>query len=158
MKNRELRKSVLIPARMRIGGAWVDVRIRNVSTRGMMLETQSVPDRGTYLEIARARLSITGRVAWSRNGQCGIQTRDDIDLSGLSGEPAAAKPASPGAPPRSPSVRPARIQDRRDRSRAFGRMMEFAMVVACAAGGVTVLSETAYAQLSGTLEVVQAKL
>lgn len=155
MKEREPRTTVMIPARIRAGGAWIDARIRNVSSRGLMLELRSPLDRGTYLEIARTRLRITGRVVWSDSDRCGIETRDDIDLGSLT-EQVQDKPAATALPMKMAAS--GRIQDKRDRSRALGRLMEFAAIIACTAGGAGFLSHVVYEQIAGSLQVVQSMM
>ena len=122
-----------------------------------MLELLYPLDRGTYLEIARTRLRITGRVVWSESGRCGIETRDDIDLGSLTDE-AQDKPPATALPMKIAASDSARTQDRRDRSRTFGRLMEFAAIGACAAGGAGFLSHVAYEQIAGSLQVVEAVL
>lgn len=157
MRPRETRTTVLIPARIRAGGTWLDVRIRNVSSRGLMLEVRSPLERGTYLEIARTHLRIAGRVVWTESGRCGIQTRDDIDFVSLTDD-SQGTPAAAELPMKVASPASARIRERGDRSRMLGRLMEFAAIIACLAGGAGTLSHVAYAQISGTFAVVQTKL
>lgn len=68
---------------MRSDGVWSDVRIRNASSRGMMVETAEPPERGAYIEIRRGALVVIGRVAWSRSGRFGFRSQDKINVDAL---------------------------------------------------------------------------
>ncbi|AUW58057.1 hypothetical protein C1T17_07995 [Sphingobium sp. SCG-1] len=68
---------------MRSDGVWSDVRIRNASSRGMMVETADPPERGAYIEIRRGALTVIGRVAWSRGRRFGFRSQDKIDVDAL---------------------------------------------------------------------------
>ena len=76
---------VMLPARLRIAGAWTDVRIRNVSSRGMLLETVNPPLPGCYVEVARGRYRYTARVAWAEGNLCGIHIDGKIQVAALTG-------------------------------------------------------------------------
>src|SRR5687768_8417517 len=83
VKSREARMAVMLPARLRIAGAWTDVRIRNVSSRGMLLEIADPPLPGCYVEVARGRYRYTARVAWAEGNLCGIHIDGKIQIAAL---------------------------------------------------------------------------
>lgn len=83
VKAREPRRNVLADARMRSDDVWSDIRIRNASSRGMMVETTDPPPRGAYIEIRRGALIVIGRVAWSRGQRFGFRSQDKIDVDAL---------------------------------------------------------------------------
>ena len=154
MRQREPRQAVIVPARIRAGSLWADAQIRNASSGGMLLHLAAPPARGTYVEIARGRLRLTGRVAWTGNGRCGIQTREKVRIADLIGGSAPTTTDLPadGPPRRGPDRRKA------DRSRSAGRAMEFCSAVAFSICAVGALVTPAYATLASTLETVRANL
>src|SRR5690349_16447421 len=87
MKQREPRRNVLIRARMRNGPSWADVNIRNISSRGLMVQAASSPPRGSYVELRRGRHAIVARVAWSNGRRFGVQTQDRLDVDAIVAEP-----------------------------------------------------------------------
>jgi hypothetical protein len=155
MRTRETRHKVLVPARLRLQGGWADAKIRNVSTRGMLLHTSDALPRGTYLEIARGQLRWTGCVMWSRDGLCGVRTRERIDLGLLTGAAATARQTDE---PQRPLSAAARIRPVRDRQPAGGRVFEFAATCAIAAAIALGVAGTAYAQFAQTVGQVRASL
>lgn len=61
------------PAIVRVDGVPVEARIRNVSTRGMLIDTAvRLPPRRA-IEIAVADWVVRGVVAWSRDGGAGVR-------------------------------------------------------------------------------------
>src|SRR5688572_14642222 len=85
VKFRETRMAVMLPARLRIAGAWTDVRIRNISSRGMLLEMANPPLPGCYVEVSRGRYRYTARVAWTDGNRCGIHIDGKIQVGALTG-------------------------------------------------------------------------
>jgi hypothetical protein len=53
MKTREPRRKVLVGARIRHGLKWDDIRILNVSSRGLCLHSRDAPPRGIYVKLRR---------------------------------------------------------------------------------------------------------
>lgn len=53
MKPRELRRKVLISARMRTGASWGDVCLLNLSSRGVLAQAAVPPPKGAYIEVRR---------------------------------------------------------------------------------------------------------
>lgn len=83
MHAREQRRSVLIPARLRVGARWIDARILNISSRGLMLHTGDPPPRGSYLEVRRGGHTIVARVMWAEDGKLGVRSQDVIAAEAL---------------------------------------------------------------------------
>lgn len=125
MKTREPRRRVLLPARMRHDGAWVDVSIRNISTRGMLIHSRHPVKRGAYVEIRRDKHVMIGRAVWASGGFFGERAQDRMDVDAI-----VARPDAPIA--RRPDGLPERRHTPRDawwmaeRSHALGRTMQFA--------------------------------
>lgn len=61
---------------MRVEGRWTDVCIRDISSRGLLVQAAVAPVRGDYIEIFRADRAIVGRVVWNKDRRFGVQTQD----------------------------------------------------------------------------------
>jgi hypothetical protein len=140
MKPREARRVVLIQARMRIDGAWGDVCIRNISSRGMLLQAATAPPRGAYVEIFRGRHTIVAQVRWSKDRRFGVHTRERMDIDAIINEPRGGPRDSAGGTDRRGESRlpvsraPSRasVAERLDRSRRFSAAFEYGTLVALA--------------------------
>ena len=124
-KPRELRRNVVVPARLRHGAAWSDACILNISSRGLMIHTGRQIARGTKVEVRRGDHVIVARVVWRDGGRAGLRADhrvpvEEIMTLGLS--PALQLTAGPVE----------RRKHRRlpERRRWKGRAMEFAAVIA----------------------------
>jgi hypothetical protein len=109
---------------------WTNVTIRNVSSRGMLLETAIPLRRGTYLEVRRGPAVIVGRTVWATGQQAGIQTQDIILIDKLISGSRAAVPAAGRLQngvviERRSAVRPPQSFER---SKVLARASEFAAV------------------------------
>ena len=144
---RELRRRVMVRARMRSGALWGDARILNISSRGLLIHTLRPVSEGSTVEILRGDHLIIARVMWSNAGRSGLRAEQLLPVEEiLSLERAASLRliASNGA-----------LHDRRRGARAIiidprlrGRAMEFLAVGVIAislAVGVWAMAETALA-------------
>jgi Flp pilus assembly pilin Flp len=139
---REARRKVLIRATMRADGLPMDVCIRDLSTRGMLLQASAPPPRGTYVEIDCASFSIVARVIWRKDRRFGLESRERINVRALAGGP------SPDPLPSRTARRPKRAAARAGGSRTFARKIEFAVIAAGALALIAVLGATAFETLS----------
>lgn len=141
MKTREERKPVCIPARLFADARWSDVCIRNVSVRGMLLQTKQPPKRGSYLEVRRGDTTIIARVVWTGAQRCGVRTQDFVPLAEL------LHPLDGPAKPRRVPANGSQVERRRvarsvqlhERQRQRGRAMEFTALASCGLGAGTVI-------------------
>ena len=120
-KPRELRRRVVVPARLRHGASWSDTCILNLSSRGLMIHTSQQVAPGTAVEIRRGEHVIIARVVWRSGGRAGLQAEERLpveEIMTVGQAPALQLTADSGDRRRHP--RP------EDRSRAQGRMIEFA--------------------------------
>lgn len=151
---------------MRIDGKWVDVRIRNVSSRGLLIQSAAPPPRGSYVEIFKARHTIVARVVWSNDQRFGIHTRERLDVGALVGEAATNKPGTtpPDSPPlverRSDPRRltAAQVTQRLERSRRISSAVEFGAIVACGLIAAILTVSTVYETLSRPFQKVSNSL
>jgi hypothetical protein len=119
---------------MRVGARWGDVRILNVSSRGLLLQSCDAPPRGSYLEVRRGMHTIVARVVWTGDQRFGVQTQDPLCVDAIIREPDKSAPEfrEPGeegtALDRRAPQRRASAEQRLERSRVIGRTAEFACV------------------------------
>lgn len=141
MKPREPRRKVLIRARMRLDGCWRDVRIKDISSRGLLLEAPAAPQRGTYLEVFRGKHVIVARVVWSSDTRFGVLAQDRMNVDAIISEPdlsqhaRAVDPATQQLAERRSSSRPTadQIAQRATRNKHRSAAMQFAFTVALGA-------------------------
>ena len=145
MRQREPRVPVMIAARMRSDAAWCDVRIHNLSSRGMLLAADRAPPTGSYIELRRGTQVVVGRVMWVKDRSFGIRSQDRLPIAQIINEPRLdARPARPGQDARSDVERRQerrlatehQVAHRAERNRMRARGVQFA-AVACVIFGVT---------------------
>lgn len=127
-KPREVRRRVVVPARLRHGAAWTDACILNISSRGLMIHTGRQVLKGTQVEVRRGDHVIIARVVWRDGGRAGLRSEDRVrveDIMTLGQLPAQRLTAGPVERRKHP--RPL------EKSRLQGRAMEFGTVLAIGA-------------------------
>jgi len=75
---REPRKSVMLAATLDAGGVSLPVRIRNMSSRGAMVDGAHLPTPGTMVRLARLSLATSAIVVWRLDGRCGLKLADAV--------------------------------------------------------------------------------
>jgi hypothetical protein len=151
---------------MRLDGTWKDVCIRNISSRGMLIQASVTPPRGAYVEVRRGRHAIVARIAWSNEQRFGVQTQDRLNVEAvlkepdLSGNDHASKLQTQPSFERRAAPRPSQadLRWKAERSRYFSRSLEFACVGAVAASGGFLMFDTVSGILSRSVAVVTAEL
>jgi hypothetical protein len=134
-------------------GPLVDVRIRNISSRGMMLEAPDPPRVGAYVELF-GTVTAVGRVVWKDDDSFGISTRDRVNLPVVLGKPemksrrSVAKITAPRA---------SRI-DTADQSRMLGRAIDFTLIAIAAVALAGLFALIAYGVLSRPLAALSGLL
>lgn len=127
---RELRRRVLMPARLRSSGGWTDACILNISKRGLMIHSARTGPTGSLVELWRGDQVIKARVIWQDGARAGLQAEDPLpvdDILSLTASTALRLTAASHAPIAG------QAWERRDRDeRTQGRMIEYAGVVVIA--------------------------
>ena len=160
-KPRETRQKVVLPAKMRAGAGQIDVCIRDVSSRGMLIQAGVPPPRGTYVEILRPGYSVTGRVIWSKHHKFGIQSRETIRIAAVL---ECRNGARPGSPPLDQAEGPVRLSPRANpaqqaaQARARAAFLQYAALGSAVTVGALLLAFTLYRGLSGTFTDVVSHL
>lgn len=162
---REERITVLIPSRMRVGSAWADVVIHNVSSRGLMGGSDSPPAPGSYIEIRRGTIVIVGRVMWGKGRFFGVRTQDRISVKSLIDEPRlASRPqakkddAKGDRRAENRLAHEARMARSVERSRAFASMFQYLAIVATIIAAVGLGGSILYGALNDQVAVVSEAL
>ncbi|HEX5182956.1 MAG TPA: PilZ domain-containing protein [Allosphingosinicella sp.] len=153
MKTREPRRNVIISARVRVSNVWFDTQIRNISSRGMMIDLKTPVPRGTYIEIARQEWRTAARVAWIGAGRCGVRTQDHVCLAELSSDTGRKARASDLE-----SASPERRRMPVWTGRSIGRMLELAALVAAIAGFAFFVADEVHRSLTATIGRAAANL
>jgi hypothetical protein len=156
MRAREHRQKVLIQARMRAGGLPTDICIRDISSRGMLIQSGIAPPRGTYIEVITATETIVGRVIWGDDERFGISTRDKVHVAMVvGGRRSTATDDAPREAMRR-AVSPARPTLALES--AGSRMFEFAVLATFALAAVATLGSVAYQTLARPIEEVASRV
>lgn len=160
MKERAPRIKVLVQAQMRADGPSVSVCIRDVGPRGMLLQAEQPPVRGTYVEISGPGLSVVGQVVWAKNRRFGIMTRERLNPQAFvrnmsapkAADPATAIAAQRGGVAAAPRMRTA------DQSRNHASLIQFALAIAFFVAVAGLLADSLYARLTATFGSVSTHM
>jgi hypothetical protein len=162
LRARESRLQVFLRARMRAGGAPVDICIRNISSRGMLLQAAAPPPRGAYVEILTARHTIVGRVAWRNDRRFGIETQARLDIGAIVKASPIKGPATPipFADRRSaaPKLSARAVSERLERSRRMSAALQFGYIVACGVAAALLMASAVQETLSRPFESISSHL
>jgi hypothetical protein len=76
------RARVLLAAKLRTGGGYdIDVRLRDLSQKGALVEGKALPPQGTEAVFSRGSITVPARVAWTGEGRAGLEFAFPIDES-----------------------------------------------------------------------------
>ena len=80
---RELRRRVVLPARLRIGARWSDACILNISSRGMMIRAGGAISEGSLVEVRRGEHAIVARVVWLDGSRAGLRAEERLPVEDI---------------------------------------------------------------------------
>ena len=69
---RQRRSNVLMKATVELSGLALDVRMRNLSEDGALIEGDRLPVEGSEILFRKGDLSVAGQIAWTKGRQAGI--------------------------------------------------------------------------------------
>jgi hypothetical protein len=69
---REPRKSMFVMATLYAATGSAPVKVRDMSSAGALIEGGVIPAPGTTIRLCRGSLSVTGKVAWSKEARAGL--------------------------------------------------------------------------------------
>ena len=135
---------------MRVGSAWRDACILDLSSRGLMIQASNPPPGGSYLELRRGRHVIIARVMWSRDRRAGLRAQDELPTDAIIAEPDRSDGPLivPGGERRATPVARVPRATAHERSRWRSRAWEFASL---ALVGLT-FATLAYGAVAAVLE------
>jgi len=136
-------------ARVRVGSSWIHARIVNLSSRGMMLQSEWTPTRGNYLEVRRGRHVVVARVIWSDDHRFGIQTQGRVCADALIRDVDVASPKGVATCVADDRRMAPRRDCKHDANRMRARAMEFG-TFSVAGVGFAMLMFSAVSGLLGT--------
>jgi len=119
---RELRRRVVMPARLRSSSGWTDACILNISSRGLLIHSARTGPQGSTVEIRRGDYVIVARVMWRDGARAGLWSEEQLpveDILTLS-QSASLQPAFGNG-----KLVERRRQPRADESRQRGRSLQF---------------------------------
>ncbi len=160
---REARISVMLPVRIRLDSGWTDGCIRNVSSRGVLLQISSPPPKGSYIEIRRRDVVIVGQVRWLGQDCCGLRTQDKVPVEHLMANrdgaaPNTPKPGDKDFVDRRATARVMTPQEAAEQNRLRARIFEKAVLVAAGVCGALVIATLMFETLQKSIGVVTAHL
>src|SRR3954454_9192980 len=77
---RELRRRVMLQARMRTGVTWSDAYILNVSSRGLLINFSRSVLQGSTVELWHGDHVIVARVVWRKGTRAGLRAEDRVPI------------------------------------------------------------------------------
>ena len=75
------RNRVLLAAKIECGAADADVRLRDLSQKGALIECASPPPQDSEVVFSRGSIRVPARVAWAAEGRAGLEFAYPIDES-----------------------------------------------------------------------------
>lgn len=84
VQNRRARRSnVLLTAVVELSGRAVDVKLRNLSADGALVEAANLPIEGSEIRFKRGELIVAGKLVWVRGNRGGIQFHQPLSPEAL---------------------------------------------------------------------------
>ena len=80
---RELRRRVIMPARLHSSSGWTDACILNVSSRGLMIHSARAGPQGSIVELRRGPHAIVACVVWRDGARVGLKTEERLAVEDL---------------------------------------------------------------------------
>ena len=148
-KPRELRRRVMLRARLRAGSGWSDACILNVSSRGLLINatTTASAQAGNMIEVRHGDHVIVAEVMWRKGTRAGLRTEARVpveEIMALCNAPSLQLTATQW-----PQVDRRKKARSHDESRLRSRAIEFAGIAIVAvwlATGVFAMVQQAFAQ------------
>ncbi|WP_052769038.1 PilZ domain-containing protein [Aurantiacibacter marinus] len=87
----DTRTTAMLPGTMRDDRMTQDVRVGNISSKGMMIVSSRPPSRGHIIDISVSGHHLAGRVMWVSGRRFGVRTNERIDVAAIMGGKAPRK-------------------------------------------------------------------
>ncbi|MEZ5712976.1 MAG: PilZ domain-containing protein [Sphingobium sp.] len=162
LRQREARKPVVLPVRIRMDSGWHNAQIRNVSSRGLMLVMKDPPVKGSFIEIRRGtNIVIVGQVRWSGPDRCGIRSQDKIDVAFMTSKEAKenqARKAGHQVVERRATARVLSPEEVAERSRQKSQLMQRLFLIGGVVAAALFLASLLFDVLSVPLDAITKHL
>ena len=135
---RELRRRVVVPARLRSTSGWTDTCILNISSHGLLIHSARTGPEGSKVELWRGERVIVARVVWQDGSRAGLRAEERLAVDDILSLNASSALMLTAAPCSRSNNEP--WERRRKDRRSQGRSIEFTGVVVIACS----LAATAY--------------
>lgn len=99
------RSRVMLAATVIARDRSIDVRIRDLSRSGALVECDAALEVGSVVELLRNNNAVRAEIVWARAGRCGIKFENNVVIEEWVGVP--ARPVRPPEPSRRPDPAPA---------------------------------------------------
>lgn len=80
---RQRRANVLLTAVVEMTGRALDVKLRNLSADGALIEGAGIPIEGTEIRFRKGDLSVPGKVVWIAQNRAGIHFHEPLTPEAL---------------------------------------------------------------------------
>jgi hypothetical protein len=80
---RQRRSNVLLTAVIELSGRTLDVKLRNLSADGALVEGDCLPVEGAEVRFKRGDLSVKGKIVWVRGTRAGINFHKELTPEAL---------------------------------------------------------------------------
>ena len=151
---RELRRRVVLPARLRTDTQWSDTCILNISSRGLMIHSGRPLSHGNAVELRRGEHVIVARVVWRDGARVGLHSDERLPVEEIlsfgTAQTLRLVAADGALIERRRQPRPAA-----DDARLRGRALQFIGILAIAVSlaiSIWVMAERAFARPLGLVE------
>lgn len=152
---RELRRRVMVSARLRSGAQWSDACILNISSRGLMIHSARAGPEGSLVELRRGDHVMIARVVWRRGGRAGLRSDEPLPIEQILSLGDAASLGLVASDGLIVERRKQRREGKGADARSRGRMVEFvgvALLALCLAMGMLSLLRQAFVRPIAELE------
>lgn len=82
-KREEKRSRVFLSAQVDTAAGSMDVRIRDISKAGALLESEATPKSGETIQVSCGRTTLPARVAWVERGWFGVEFETPLLMTRL---------------------------------------------------------------------------
>ena len=124
---RELRRRVMLPARVRAAAGWSDACILNLSSRGMMIKATAAALRSDEIELWHQQHVIVATIVWREGTRAGLRAEGPLPVEEIMalGQGPSLQLTAQCSPRVDRRKKPRSHEENRFRARAF----EFAGVI-----------------------------
>jgi hypothetical protein len=80
---RQRRSNVLLTAHLELSGRELEVKLRNLSAEGALVEGDTLPVEGAEIRFRRHELAVSGKIVWVRGKRAGVSFHQPLTPEAL---------------------------------------------------------------------------